>query len=134
MSVRVSRAGSWLKSGNSAQWISQVRWWSCASGLLKSAVSMDSLTLLISSSEASQLTERISQASLPQVAALVLSLSVDYKVLAGSLEHVRRGDAYENAESVEQIGGIRVCAAAVLERAKLVQLIHHVQRNAVVVL
>jgi hypothetical protein len=72
----LSRAGSWLKRGNSDQWISHVRWVSCARGLLKRRVSMVSLSLLISSMAESQLTERISQASLPQVASRSLSLSV----------------------------------------------------------
>jgi hypothetical protein len=38
---------------------------------------MDSLILAISSRHESQFTDRISQASLPQVASFVLSLSVD---------------------------------------------------------
>jgi hypothetical protein len=76
ISVRLSRAGSWLKRGKSDQWISHVRCCSCARGLLKRRVSMVSLSLLISSMAESQLTERISQASLPHVASRSLSLSV----------------------------------------------------------
>src|SRR5690242_8257717 len=76
MSVSDSRAGSWLKRGKSDQWINQVRCCSWASGLLNRRVSICSLILLISSMALSQLTDRISQASLPQVASRSLSLSV----------------------------------------------------------
>ena len=77
ISVRVSREVSWLKRGKSDKWSNQVRCCSCARGLLKRRVSMDSLILLISSMASSQFAERISQASFPQVASWVLSLSVD---------------------------------------------------------
>jgi hypothetical protein len=42
--------------------------------------------------------------------------------------------SYQNAEPVQQISGILVNTAAVLEAAKLVQLVDHVECNAVCVL
>jgi hypothetical protein len=41
---------------------------------------------------------------------------------------------YQHAEAVEQLSGMRVDATAVLELAKLVQLVHHLDRHAVRVL
>lgn len=57
--------------------MSHVRWFSWASGLLKSLVSIDSLTFCTSSIADSQFVVNISDASLPHVAAETLSLSVD---------------------------------------------------------
>lgn len=48
--------------------------------------------------------------------------------------HVGVGVAYQDAEAVQQLGGVGVDAAAVLELAKLVQAVHVVEGDAVAVL
>lgn len=57
--------------------MSHVRWVSCARGLAKSLVSIDSFTFCTSSIADSQFVVRISEASFPHVAAETLSLSVE---------------------------------------------------------
>lgn len=42
--------------------------------------------------------------------------------------------AYQDPEAIEQLSSMRVDATAVLERAKLVQLVHHLNGHAVVLL
>jgi hypothetical protein len=96
---------------------------------------MVSLSLLISSMAPSQLTERISQASLPQVASRSLSLSVVCRVLVAAWPPIMEGhETHQDAEPVQQLSGMWVDTAAVLEAAKLVQLVHHLDCDAVRVL